>query len=268
MNGRRRLGRARIMLVLLAATGAASVAVSGTAGGKTSLEQKAQELATLRSDLDLLESDLRAERSRGQSALRNLEARRGTLAMQLDAERIRIASAKKKLETIESKLEGRKDESRVYLPVLESAAEDLAQVVREGLPFHREERLAAIDEIKTKARTGRLDPETACSRLWQLVGDEIRLTGEVARTKVPLELDGPDAPRQLVDVVRIGMVTMFIRHQPGRFSKLVRRDGAWVPEPITTVRTIDQLEALFDAVSKQVVQGDYVLPLPALEKKP
>ena len=64
------------------------------------------------------------------------------------------------------------------------------------------------------------------------------------------------------------MVTMFIRHEPGRFSRLVKREGTWQPEEITSIRTIDHLEALFDAVSKQVVQGDYVLPLPALEAKP
>lgn len=242
-----------------------AVASSGTADGKTSLEQKAEELAKLRSDLDMIESDLRAERARGQAALRNLEARRSTLAMQLDAERVRIASAQKKLETIKSNLETRKGQSTVFLPVVESAADALAGSVRDGLPFHQEERLAAIEEIKTKARAGRLDPETACSRLWQLVEDEIRLTGEVVRTKVPLALDGPDAPRRLVDVIRIGMVTLFIRHEPGRFSRLVRRDGTWQPEPIRDIRSIDQLEALFDAVSKQVVQGDYTLPLPPVE---
>ena len=251
--------------MLIVAWGAAVLAVASSAGGKTSLEQKAEELAQLRSDLDLLEADLRAERTRGESSLRTLETRRSSLSMQLDAERVRIESARKKLEGLKSTLEARKDQSKVFLPVVEHAAEKLRAVVRAGLPFHREERLSAIDEIATKARTGRLDPETACSRLWQLVEDEIRLTGEVARTKVPLALDGPDAPRQLVDVVRVGMVTMYVRHEPGRFSRLVRRDGDWQPVAVKDVGAIDQLEALFDAVGKQVVQGDYVLPLPPAE---
>ena len=243
----------------------AALLVSTTAGGKTGLEQKAAELAKLRSDLDLLEADLRAERTRGQSALRTLETRRSSLSMQLDAERVRSRTARKKLEQMQSQLEERKGRSQVFLPVVEAAADKLSAVVREGLPFHRDERLAAIEEIRIKARTGRIDPETAGSRLWQLIEDEVRLTGEIARTKVPISLDGKDASRRLVDVVRIGMVAMFVRHEPGRFSRLVRREGAWQQEPIQDVRTIDQLEALFDAVSKQVLQGDYSLPLPPVE---
>lgn len=265
MIGFRRLGNSRALPILVVALGAAVLAVSTTAGGTSSLQQKAEELARLRSDLDLIEADLRAERTRGQSALRNLENRRSALSMQLDAERVRGQSARKKLADLKSTLEARKDKSEVFLPVVESAADALADAVRQGLPFHNEERLSAIEEIKTKARTGRLDPETACSRLWQLIEDELRLTGEIARTKVPLALDGPDAPRRLVDVIRIGMVTMYIRHEPGRFSHLRRRDGAWEPVPVRNVATIDQLEALFDSVSKQVLQGDYVLPLPPVE---
>ncbi len=256
----------RHLHTLVLATATAVFAVSSTAGSKTDLQQKAEELAKLRSEVDLLDAEVRAERTQGQAMLKTLEARRTALSTNLDAERVRAKAARTKLEGLRQTIEQRKGASQVLLPLFDKAADHLAAAAREGLPFHREERLAAIDELKVKARTGRIDPETACVRLWQLVEDEIRLTGETVRTKVPLSLDiDGKGPRQLADVVRIGMVTMFVRHAPHSFSRIVRRDGSWRSERIQNGKQITQLEGLFEAVGKQVFQGDYVLPLPSLE---
>jgi len=238
----------------------ASLLVVTAAVGDTELERMARELAGLRTQLDGLESQLQTERTRSLAELRSLESRRGALDQQLDAERVRKAAAEKKIEAKRGQLDHRTEKTDVLRPVLERNIDKLKAAIEAGLPYRREERLRELEELRTNIRSGRLDPETGTSRLWHFVEDELKLAGEVVRTKVPLHIGGE---RRLVDGVRIGMVALYVHDETG-YSQLRRHDdGSWALEAVTDPEIQLQLRALFDNLAKQVIEASYLLPLPA-----
>jgi len=139
--------------------------------------------------------------------------------------------------------------------------------VEGSLPFRREERLAALDELATKLDSGALAPEKAATKLWRFIEDELRLTREVSLTKVPLRIED-DGPRHLTEVVRFGMVTLYTRCADcgdAHFGQMVKGDdGRWRHEVIEDETSVQQVKSLFESLEKNITEGAYELPLPPL----
>lgn len=243
--------------------------IAAEAAGEASLAAWARELADLRSEISSLASQVRAERERGLARLRSLEERRGEAEVRLDAARARQAAASRKLNDARERVGSREEKRTIYLPVLREQLVKTRAAVELSLPFRREERLAALDDLQTKLDTSSLAPEKAATQLWRFIEDELRLSREVSLTKVPLRLE-TDGPRHLTEVVRFGMVTFYTRCTDctgGHYGQMSKGDdGVWRHETITDEAAREQVAALFDALEKNISEGAYDLPLPSRTK--
>lgn len=252
-------------MVTVVSTGA--ILFVSEASGEATLEAWARELSELRSEISLIEARLRAERERGLARLRSLESRRGEASARLDAVRSRQASARRKLDDARERVRAREEKRTVYLPVVEEHLAKTRAAVEESLPFRREERLTALDELATKLDSGALAPEKAATQLWRFIEDELRLTREVSLTKVPLRIEA-DGPRHLTEVVRFGMVTLYTRCEDcsdAHFGQMVKGDdGRWRHELIEDEVSTQQVKSLFESLERNITEGAYELPLPPL----
>lgn len=255
----------KFAIVTVVFTGAALLV--SEASGEATLEAWARELSELRSEISLLETRLRAERERGLARLRSLEGRRGEASARLDAVRSREASARRKLDDARERVAAREEKRTVYRPVVEEHLAKTRAAVEGSLPFRREERLAALDELATKLDSGALAPEKAATQLWRFIEDELRLTREVSLTKIPLRIE-EDGPRHLTEVVRFGMVTLYTRCVDCgdlHFGQMVKGDdGRWRHEVLEDEASQQQVKALFESLEKNITEGAYELPLPPL----
>lgn len=266
----RRTGRRTLALGLAAGIAAVASWVAGPVDARSQLQTWASDLARLRAETDALDTQLRAERTRGLTELRTLMQRRGELQLELDRAGIRASTARQSLKEVKQRLAQTRQKRQRLVPVLEQSLTRLRGVVAQGLPFRQKERLRVLDELLVKLKAGRIEPETAMSRVWRFLEDELKLTGDVQRTRLPLRLsDKEGASRRLVDVVRLGMVTLFTKTKDGQVGQ-VRRvgPGDWRHRWLTRSDHKREVRRLFEALGKNLTEGAYRLPLPPVIRSP
>lgn len=247
-----------------------AVMVTSPTTAQSRLARWADELAKLRVEVEALDTQLRTERTQGLTQLRSLTRRKGALQLEQDRVGIRQTTARRSLAEVLKRLKESKQQRNRIVPVLSKALVALRAVVAQSLPFRRSERLQALDDLKAKLDAGRIEADTALSRLWRYVEDELKLTAGVLRSRIPLRLsDKPGAPRRLVDVVRLGMITLFTRTKDGKLGQLRRdRTGTWRHRRLTDRAQIREVRRLFEALGKNLTEGAYRLPLPPVVKGP
>ena len=216
-------------------------------------------LDTLRLEVDELEARLEKIRSEARAGRLSLQTQKGDLEVLLRKEQVRRETLKRL--RARQIAERRKVESwttRLLEPAREAATR-LRKLVLNTLPFHREERLAAVDEINAGLEGPRPDPVIAISRLWQLVEDELKLTAESGLHRQVIELQGE---RLLVEVARLGMAVLYFKTEDGRVGWAVPRSDDYVFEVLNQSDQVEAVLVLFDALRKQIRKGYFELPLP------
>lgn len=234
---------------------------------KTSSDQLqawARELAQLRSEVGTLESRIQTERERNKAALRGLEQRKSELEIRLDADLGRISTAQREISAIREAIAARNTAVGSLEEPVKKAVERLREYVKSGLPFHIEQRMTLLKDIETGLTNNVVSIDQAISRLWRFVEDELRLTADLMRTKVVLNLDGYGKERQMVDVVRVGMSWFYTLAPDGRVGRLWRDGGAFNHEWIEDQESTESIKNLFANLSKGVNHGLYRLALPAV----
>ena len=248
----------RIALTMLALFGI-GFATDPLYGGERDFSARARELSVLRAEVESLEAELHGERERGRHREHGLQSQLLELELLIQREQVRLAD-------LEVLVEERQEEREVQLAgadhlvePLEEAIALLEQLVRDGIPFKREERLAELDEVRARVARRTLDPESAASRLWQFVEDELRLCEEVDLHRQVVEVDGV---RTLSNVLRIGMLALFVEARDG-YLRAQRDDVGWSFSPVAEGAATEALRALQESLRRQIRTGPTELPIGA-----
>ncbi len=115
-----------------------------------------------------------------------------------------------------------------------------------------------MDAFKNDVITGAIPPARAANRLWALYEDEFRLTRENGLFSQTIDLG---RERVLADVVRLGSMALYFRTQDGRVGLARRADNDWRFVTVDDAADQERINALFDALRKQIRQGYFELPL-------
>lgn len=243
----------RAPLFLAALLFAATASAEEPAG----LDARAARVAELRAEVAALQDQLQEQREDASVRLRALDAQQVDLEVQVRREELRMTQLDEALaRQQQSAVDDAGLEDQVRPVVLESLAAVRAQVAG-SLPFRVDERLAALDELRTGVEGGELPPTKALARLWAFVEDENRLSRENALDRQTIPLDGGEV---LAEVARLGMVAMYWRAPDGRVGTVVRTAQGWSFTPITDRSGIVAVETLFDSLRKGIRTGWFELP--------
>ncbi len=238
--------RAPILLVLLAAS---SIAMAG--------DDRATRLAELRADVADLSEQIDFSTEEHRAELRTLDAQKTDAQLRNRRVEIRLEELQRLTEERRASLMGEDHTGADLVPVIRDALQQLRQSIRAGLPFRTAERLAAVDALEAKLDEGVIRPQQAAHRTWQFYEDELRLTRENALDRQVIQLDGEDL---LVDVARVGMMAIYFRTEAGSVGHAVDAQGTWRWQAYEDAAQTDQVEALFDALEKQIRAGWFDLP--------
>ena len=225
---------------------------------KVDFATRARELASLRSELERLESEIQMEREVQRSDLRSLAAQEEELDLLLQKERIRLAALRKIRVRLQAGLKAAQARIEDLVSPLQRAAERLEKALRRSLPFRLDERLGELEELRQGLDSGTLDPETTTSRLWQLVEDELDLCTGTELQRQVVEVDGN---KELAEVVRVGMVALYFRTTDGRYGHAARSGDTWRFETFGDRPRSRAVETIFEAMKRQIRQGLFELPL-------
>ena len=222
-----------------------------------SVERLAEELVTLRGEVEALNADLDRRKTSHRAEMRAMEAQRAELQAEKQREHLKIEKLQASL--IKEREIARKAgvNQQELKPVVYRALDELEQLIRRSLPFKTPERLTELDGLRRQVETDVLTPHKAVSRLWGLYEDEIRLASENGLDRQPIQLNGEE---RLADVARLGMVMMYFRTSSGDYGRAVSSDGRWQYELLHDDADRDRVAALFDSLNRQIRTGYFELP--------
>lgn len=223
-------------------------------------ENLAEELVKLRTEVEQLNSELDLAREEARTTLAGLTAQKTELQGQLDRQQLATQEQAQKLEEARGKVAEAGIEGAELKPVLIDAVDAIDRHIRATLPFKRDERLAALNDLRTRIANDTVPPHRAANQVWAFVEDELRLTRENGTFSQTIELDGE---RVLADVAKVGNILLYFRTSDGRVGRLAQTGGDWRYVQVTDSGDVARINALFDAYRKQIRQGWFELPLAA-----
>lgn len=229
------------------------------------IETLTENLVKLRSEVEALNSELNQAQDEHELAMRTLLSRKGELTNQIKRQNLEIDRLRKALDKARAEASSASAGNDELLPSLTAAIDAMRAYIRNQLPFKREERLAALDELETRLNSGVVNAPRGVNRLWSFYEDELRLARESGLYRQAVEVNGLS---QLADVARLGMMALYYRSEDGQVGMAVPAGGDWNYQPITAREGQRQVEALFDALNKNVRTGHFELPNPHAEVAP
>jgi len=142
-------------------------------------------------------------------------------------------------------------------PMLIAALENLTSIVRSGIPFKTEERIADLEKIKADLEAGNITQEKALSLVWASYDDALRMTKEIGVFKQQIKVGEEE---KLAKVAKIGTAMMFFMTPDDQVGYVKKNDTGYTYVLATDDLSRTQIHTLFDALQKQIRTGYFTLP--------
>jgi len=239
----------RVVFGMLAAT---------LAIGSAAADPLTERLIGLRSEIEALNNELEMLREEQRTTLSGLAAQRAELSASVDRQQLAAREAQRNLDEAAARAAEAGASGDALRPLVDRAVEGLVAHIRSGLPFKTDERLAELETFRTQVGNGSLPAARAINRLWAFFEDEFRLTRDNSLHSQTIALGDE---RVLADVAKLGSMQLYFRTQDGRVGQAVRGDAGWRFAQTGDDAAAVQINALFDALRKQIRQGYFELPL-------
>jgi len=226
----------------------------------SSLENLAKSLATIRGEVEALQTELDIEKEKHTSSITALSSQLADLSVEERRQKTAIEKLEHTLKQLSEETQNVEQAGEQLKPVLLKILASYKQYVLTGFPFKIEDRVKAIETLEDNVTSQLVDPNKAVNQAWALIEDEIRLSKENGLYQQTISLDGE---KVLADVAKLGTVFLFFQTRDNR-AGMARptEDGDWKFERASASGDIQRIAKLFDALKKQIRQGYFVLPNP------
>ncbi|MGV6850650.1 MAG: DUF3450 family protein, partial [bacterium] len=182
--------------------------MAGPAMSSESSLQLSEQLIALRAEVDQLQTQLDTDRQEHKATMASLATQAGDLENQANRQKVLLSQLKDKLKKTQTLSAQTITDSETLEPLLQDVISQIVQSIKSGLPFKKEQRIAAIKEISQQIAEKKLDTYRATSRISSIIEDELRLTHDNGIYSQTIPLNGDNL---LVDVAKIGMYTLYFR---------------------------------------------------------
>ncbi len=235
----------------------AALTVSGSVCADDNLDQLAERLISLRSEVEELNQELDLLKQEHRQQMQSLAAQRAELEATENRAQTSIKQLEQKLEENRAAASAAGIDNAELKPLLMDAINQLGGYIESGIPFKTDERLAELNELRLQLETEAIPANRAANRLWAFFEDEIRLTRENGIYSQTITLDGK---RLLADVAKLGSVMMYFRTDDERYGKVIKSTNGWQFVAVEEPAAIASVQYLFDSLQKQIRQGFFTVP--------
>src|SRR6056297_2907542 len=222
-----------------------------------SLDALAEELVSLRGQVESLNTELNRMQEQHRAEMNSLAAQKGDLAATRRREELRIRQLDQDLEQNRERAREAGVAGEALIPVAYGIIDGMEIRVRQGFPFKRDDRLTALEEIRSQIDSGAIDPPRAVNRLWRLYEDELRITRDNGLYSQVIPLGGD---RVLPDIAKTGALAIYFQTRDGRSGFVTRTGDDWDFTVAEGGAEREQIDELFDSLKKQIRTGYFKLP--------
>jgi hypothetical protein len=222
-----------------------------------SLENLSEELVKIRQDISQLHDQINFEKSRYNDQVRAFASQKSDLEVKNSRAELNITELERELEKLRDENQQKHAAFDAITPALKSAIAALRESVAGSLPFKRQDRLDALDDIAHRLETSLMSPNKAANQLWAFVEDELMLGRSSGLYNESIEINGENT---LVKVLRIGKLAMFYKTPDNQYGLLRRVKDDWQQFALDSKEARSQLDHLFDSFSKNIRNGQFTVP--------
>ncbi len=234
-----------------------AISLSGTSVYATDNAEMVKSIMKLRADVEGLYSQIDENKDNYKSQMKSYAMQIADNEAQINrkdtALKLTNAEMKKLDETIASKGATSSD----LTPMLTTALDNLATIIKSGIPFKVDERVTDIEKIKADLKSGNITQEKALSLTWASYDDVLRLTKEIGIFKQQINVGGEE---KLAKVAKIGSTMLFFITPDEQMGYAKKRDEKYEFVAVDDTESKKEIHDLFDALLKQIRTGYFTLP--------
>jgi hypothetical protein len=220
-------------------------------------EKMVESIMKLRADVERLYTKVDENKENYKTQMKSLAMQIADSEAQINRINTSIKLADLELQKTQLEIADTSNASVELRPLLESAFTMLETSIREGLPFMVQERLAALEKIKTDLAENLITEERALALLWASYDDNIRLTSEIGLFKQKVTIDGRDVQAH---VAKIGSVMLFFQTLDNRVGYVTKDRDRYTYKTVQDPDQKKSILVLFDALRKQIRTGYFSIP--------
>lgn len=222
-----------------------------------SSEDLVKKLMQLRSEVELLNTDIENERDDYKSTIKSLAMQKSDLEAQITRKETQLKEIRQAVQKLREEIEKHSSQNVDLKPTILDALAKLRTHIENSIPFKLKDRLKDLETIESQLTGDLITPQKALSKLWSSYEDAIRLTKENGLFKEVITLGDSSV---LADIAKIGMVMIYFKTPDERVGKLEKRGDDWIYSESTDENSKIQILTLFDALQKQIRTGYFTLP--------
>lgn len=220
-------------------------------------EEMISSIMKLRADVEALYTKIDGNKENYKAEMKSLALQIADSEAQINRINTSIKLANLKRQKIKAKIENKSKGNVELESLLDDAFGMIETNIKHGIPFKVQERLSAIDKIKTDLRKNLITQEKALALLWTSYDDDIRLTSEIGLFKQRVKIDGQHV---LATVAKIGSVMFYFLTPDNKVGYATKDKNGYGYKVIHEKEKRKMVLALFDSLNKQIRTGYFTLP--------
>lgn len=223
-----------------------------------SWESLVQKLTQVRADLETLSRESESLQRDKQSELDQWTQRRSEAEAQVQREKLRELQIGEKLKRLEARVKnGGKTDPQAPQKLLKWI-ERFQTWVPTTIPFHHEQRLAALDKLKTRAQKKHEAMEFVLADFWSFVESEIKLSQTNEYRIVDVKLG---EVTKKCEVARLGLVALFVVTPDGKVLQASRDSQGWQWRDVEASGEQESILSLVKNLKNKNESDIYKLPI-------
>jgi len=228
----------------------------------TSVENMAESLMKLRSEVVSLDSQIEDEKDEYKASMKSLIMEKNELDTSIAREELSHKRLTKDLDKVKKQIADQSKNSEGLKPIVLHTISKIEEHIKNEIPFKVNDRLNDVKRISEQLENALITPQKALVQVWNSYSDMIRMSKENAAFKQTIVLDGKEI---LAQVARVGSVMMYFKTPDDRVGYVTKSGGSYTYLESVEKEQKEQILTLFDAFKKQIRSGYFTLPNALLE---
>jgi len=234
-----------------------TIAISSSSVYAENNTEMVQSIMKLRGDVEGLYTQIDENKDNYKSQMKSYAMQVADNEAQINRKETALKVANAESKKIEEQIAKKGASTNDLKPMLTVAIDNLEKIVKSGIPFKIEERVADLEKIKTDLKSGNITQEKSLSLVWASYDDTLRMTKEIGMFKQQIQI-GED--QKLAKVAKIGTAMMFFITPDDQVGYVKNNGTDYTYVVASDDVSMKQIHTLFDALQKQIRTGYFNLP--------
>ena len=233
------------------------IAITSTSLTAANNTEMINSIMKLRGDVEGLYSQIDENKDNYKSQMKSYAMQVADNEAQINRKETALKVANAEMKKLEETIAAKGATASDLTPMITTALNNLKTIIKTGIPFKVDDRVADIEKIKADLKSGNITQEKALSLTWASYDDVLRMTKEIGIFKQQINVGGEE---KLAKVAKIGSTMLFFITPDEQMGYANRSGDKYMFVAVDDTQSKKEIHDLFDALLKQIRTGYFTLP--------